>query len=123
MRLAMHTRQPTDTVAHLRLTTPLRCSTLAAPDAGSVEDLEGLAVAAATSAALGVATRHWANHGGDLATHVRVALRALQNLQPDELASRVSPDNSRSIRPHAPLIAVQIDDTGAARGPACGSSG
>lgn len=82
MRLAMHTREPTDTVAHLRLTTSLEKATLAAPDAGSVEDLEGLAVAAASSAVLGVATQHWANHGGDLATHVRVALRALQNLRP-----------------------------------------
>ena len=76
----MHAKEPTDTVGHLRLTTSLERAALAAPDAGSVEDLEGLAVAAASSAVLGVATRHWANHGGDLATHIRVALGALQNL-------------------------------------------
>jgi hypothetical protein len=75
----MHTKQPTDMVANSTLTTPLGTSAPTAPDGAHIEDLEVRAAAAASYAALSVATQHWAAHGGDLATHIRVALRGLRH--------------------------------------------
>jgi hypothetical protein len=45
------------------------------PDRGSDDDLEWTAAAAGSCAALFVAIRHWADHGGELAEHIEVALR------------------------------------------------
>lgn len=76
----MHTRQSTDMVAKLTLTTPPDSHPLSASDSRYMEDLEMRAAAAASYAALSVATQHWATHGGDLATHIRVALGGSRNV-------------------------------------------
>jgi hypothetical protein len=94
----MHTREPTDMVAHVRLTTPLQAPALAAPGAGSVDDLEALAVAAASSAALGVATQHWETTAAT-SPHTFVSRSVLSRTSnSDKLGLRGLPGESGSIR-------------------------
>jgi hypothetical protein len=73
----MVTQQPGDNVVDLR--TPMLDASSAAPDRCFDEELEVRATAAASYAALGVAIQHWTAHGGDLATHIRVALRGVRH--------------------------------------------
>jgi hypothetical protein len=74
----MVTQQPTSDVVHLR--TRLEGASPSAPDRCHVEELEVRAAAAASYAALSVATEHWAVHGGDLAAHIRVALGGVRHI-------------------------------------------